>query len=129
MERSPDKIITPIISKKSMTSSFSTVRDLSVDVFLGNDTHRDAPKVQDAIDAGNVTINGKVHKASRKIQPGDVVQCRDEAAATELVPRIFRSDIDMKMNICSAVVNKPFWDVSRIPDSGIAMERHRASII
>ncbi|MCU0427091.1 MAG: RluA family pseudouridine synthase [Candidatus Kapabacteria bacterium] len=51
-------------------------------------------KVQDAIEAGAVTVNGLPAKVSRKIQPADVIECRlMKPPPLELVPENIPLDI------------------------------------
>lgn len=64
-------------------------------------------KVQDAIDAGNVVVNGKVAKASRKIQPHDLITCRVmKPPPLTLVPEPIPLDICYE-DATVLVVNKP----------------------
>lgn len=51
-------------------------------------------KVQEAIEAGAVTVNGQVTKVSRKIQPADIIECRlMKPPPLELVPEEIPLDI------------------------------------
>jgi 23S rRNA pseudouridine1911/1915/1917 synthase len=79
-----------------------------LDVFLTESVHNATrSKVQEAIDAGNVTVNGVKAKASRKIQPHDQIACRVmKPPPLTLVPE------PIPLNICYEdetvlVVNKP----------------------
>lgn len=68
---------------------------LRVDVFLTNMIAKATRnKVQEAIAEGLVTVNGKVVKANRKVQPGDVVHCKVlRRPPIELVPENIPLDI------------------------------------
>lgn len=64
-------------------------------------------RVQKAIDEGLVTINGKCAKASRKVQPGDIVECKLlKPPPIELVPENISLDIVFEDEYL-LVVNKP----------------------
>ncbi len=109
MERSPDKNNYPDYIEKVYDFTISPgQRPERVDVFLSvTIPNATRSKVQEAIDAGNVTINGKVHKASRKIQPGDVVQCKVmKPPPLELIPENIPLDIRYEDEYL-LVVNKP----------------------
>lgn len=64
-------------------------------------------KVQEAIDAGAVLVNGKTVKNSRKILPGDVIQCTLlKPPPLVLVPENIQLDIVFEDNRL-LVINKP----------------------
>lgn len=64
-------------------------------------------RVQKAIDDGNVTINGKVVKSSRKVQPNDEIICKImKAPPIELLPESIPLDILYEDDYL-LVVNKP----------------------
>ena len=64
-------------------------------------------RVQIAIDNGNVTVNGKVAKASRKVQPNDEIVCNImKAPPIELLPENIPLDIIFEDEYL-LVVNKP----------------------
>ncbi|MDQ1265514.1 MAG: Pseudouridine synthase [Bacteroidota bacterium] len=64
-------------------------------------------KVQKAIDAGCVTVNGFAAKASRKIQPGDLIVCKlMKAPPITLIPENIPLDIIYEDDYL-LVVNKP----------------------
>jgi 23S rRNA pseudouridine1911/1915/1917 synthase len=79
-----------------------------LDVFLTESVHNATrSKVQDAIDAGNVTVNGTLAKASRKIQPHDLITCRVmKPPPLTLVPEPIPLDICYE-DATVLVVNKP----------------------
>lgn len=64
-------------------------------------------RVQNAIDSGKVTINGKIVKSSRKVQPNDEIICKImKAPPIELLPE--NIDLDIKYeDEYLLVVNKP----------------------
>ncbi|MCS6808086.1 MAG: RluA family pseudouridine synthase [Bacteroidota bacterium] len=79
-----------------------------LDVYLANMLpNATRSKVQEAVAAGAVTVNGQKTKVSRKIQPYDVVECRlMKPPPLELVPE------NIPLNICYEddsllVINKP----------------------
>lgn len=64
-------------------------------------------KVQDAIDKGMVLLNGKEVKASRRIQPGDVIECTlMKPPPIELIPENIPLEIQYEDDYL-LVVNKP----------------------
>ncbi|MBX3043776.1 MAG: RluA family pseudouridine synthase [Candidatus Kapabacteria bacterium] len=64
-------------------------------------------RVQQAIDDGNVTINGYVVKSSRKVQPNDEILCKImKAPPIELLPENIPLDIKFEDDYL-LVVNKP----------------------
>jgi 23S rRNA pseudouridine1911/1915/1917 synthase len=64
-------------------------------------------RVQIAIDNGNVTVNGKVAKSSRKVQPNDEIICNImKAPPIELLPENIPLDIIFEDEYL-LVVNKP----------------------
>lgn len=109
MERSEDKKNYPDYIEKTYEFIIPAgQRPERVDVFLTEAIpNATRSKVQVAIDAGNVTINGKIHKSSRKIQPGDVVQCLVmKPPPMELLPENIPLDIAYEDEFL-LVVNKP----------------------
>lgn len=69
--------------------------------------HATRNKVQNAIEAGLVTVNGKAAKVSRKIQPGDHVECKLlKPPPIELVPENIPLEIAFEDDFL-LVVNKP----------------------
>lgn len=114
MERSEDKKNYPDYIEKTYEFIIPAgQRPERVDVFLTEAIpNATRSKVQVAIDAGNVTINGKIHKSSRKIQPGDVVQCLVmKPPPMELLPENIPLDIVYEDEFL-LVVNKPAGMVS-----------------
>ncbi|MBL7999950.1 MAG: RluA family pseudouridine synthase, partial [Candidatus Kapabacteria bacterium] len=81
---------------------------LRLDVFLTNAIkNATRNKVQTVIDDGLVTVNGKVGKASYKVQPNDVVLCRVmKRPPIELLPENIPLDIVFE-DADVLVVNKP----------------------
>ncbi|MCX7737550.1 MAG: RluA family pseudouridine synthase [Candidatus Kapabacteria bacterium] len=84
-----------------------------LDVYLVNSIkNATRTKVQKAIDEGFVTINGKVTKGSKKVQPGDLIICKLlKPPPIELIPE------DIPLNIIFEdeyliLVNKPSGMVS-----------------
>lgn len=64
-------------------------------------------RVQKAIDEGAVTVNGQIAKASRKIQPGDVIECRImKPPPLELIPQDIPLEIKYEDEFL-IVVDKP----------------------
>ncbi len=64
-------------------------------------------KVQRAIDAGHVVVNGAIAKASRKIQPGDIIVCTVmKPPPMELIPEDIPLEIVYEDDVVM-VVNKP----------------------
>ena len=64
-------------------------------------------RVQKAIEAGKVLVNGKLGKNSRKVQPNDNILCiLLKAPPIELLPQNIPLDIAYEDNVC-IVVNKP----------------------
>ncbi len=83
-------------------------KPIRVDKYLSNQIlNATRNKVQSAIDAEKVTINGIVVKSSRKIKPGDVIRCVImKAPPIELVPENIPLDIVFEDDFL-IVVNKP----------------------
>lgn len=109
MERSEDKKNYPDYIEKTYDFIIPAgQRPERVDVFLTEAIpNATRSKVQAAIDAGNVTINGKIHKSSRKIQPGDTVKCSVmKPPPMELLPENIPLDITYEDEYL-LVVNKP----------------------
>ncbi len=81
---------------------------LRLDVFLTNSIkNATRTKVQKAIDAGTVTVNGKIKKASYKILPDDKIVCKlMKPPPMELVPENIKLDIAYEDDTL-LVVNKP----------------------
>ena len=79
-----------------------------LDVFLTESVpNATRSKVQEAIDAGNVQVNGNVAKASRKIQPHDHITCRVmKPPPLTLVPEAIPLDICYEDDTV-LVINKP----------------------
>lgn len=84
-----------------------------LDIYLVNSIkNATRTKVQKAIDEGFVTINGKVTKGSKKVQPGDLILCKLlKPPPIELIPE------DIPLNIIFEdeyliLVNKPSGMVS-----------------
>ncbi len=79
-----------------------------VDTFLARSIHNATrTRVQHAIDSGAVTINERPAKASRKIQPGDVIVCHVmKPPPLELVPENIPLDV-LYEDAELLVVNKP----------------------
>lgn len=79
-----------------------------LDVYLTNAIqYATRNKVQKAIEDGNVTINGKTAKASRKIQPNDHIICKImKPPPIELIPEDIPLDIVFEDDYLM-VINKP----------------------
>jgi 23S rRNA pseudouridine1911/1915/1917 synthase len=79
-----------------------------LDVFLATAVaNATRTKVQAAIEAGNVTLNGIIPKMSRKIQPGDVIVCTLlKPPPLELLPENIPLDARFEDDFL-LVVNKP----------------------
>lgn len=84
-----------------------------VDVYLTNSIQNATRnKVQKAIDMGLVTVNGKVIKSSRKIQPNDIIICKIyRLPPLQLIPQNIPIDIIYEDEHL-LVVNKPAGMVS-----------------
>lgn len=79
-----------------------------IDLYISRNTQNATrTKVQKAIAEGNVTVNGKKSKASRKVQPGDKIICKImKPPPIELVPEDITLDIVFEDDYL-LVVNKP----------------------
>jgi 23S rRNA pseudouridine1911/1915/1917 synthase len=84
-----------------------------LDVFLTNSIkNATRSKVQSAIDAGNVLVNGKPSKASKKIQPNDTILCKIlKAPPIRLVPENIHLNIIYEDSHL-LLINKPAGMVS-----------------
>jgi 23S rRNA pseudouridine1911/1915/1917 synthase len=79
-----------------------------LDVWLSRHLpHVSRTKVQEAIRAGNVTVNGQLPKPSQKVHPGDIICCRVlRLPPLELVPEPIPLDIVYEDEHL-LVINKP----------------------
>ncbi len=96
------------IEKKLVFNISHGVKPERIDVFLTRQVmNATRTKVQAAIDGGKVLVNGTVAKASRKVQPGDTVECTlMKPPPMELIPE----DIPIEVRFEDEhllVVNKP----------------------
>jgi len=84
------------------------VKPVRIDQFLTHKIHNATrTKVQKAIDADCVKLNGKITKASKKINPGDKIHCTIyRFPPMELIPENIPLDIIYEDNYL-LVVNKP----------------------
>ena len=84
-----------------------------LDLFLTNSIkNATRTKVQKAIDTGNVLVNGKSAKASKKIQPYDEIECKIlKAPPIKLIPENIQLNIVYEDDYL-LVINKPAGMVS-----------------
>lgn len=99
----PDKIES-VTTLKSAPGQKPERLDKFLTRMVANSTRN---KVQTAIEEGQVTINGKVAKASKKVQPNDVIECRlMKAPPIELIPEEINLNITYEDDYL-LVVDKP----------------------
>jgi 23S rRNA pseudouridine1911/1915/1917 synthase len=108
MEPDFDRNYPPHIERIFTFTIPSKQAPVRLDVFLTESLpNASRSKVQDAIEAGTVLVNGSPAKVSRKIQPADVIECRlMKPPPLELIPENIPLDICYEDNALM-VINKP----------------------